>query len=112
MCAVASEPFVPTAAATLRTAFPTVDWDTLRLEIGLPDRHLLAPGDTIVSPGLLFTKLSPEQLEESEHRFGGADSDETAASGTAGGRVMARPGSASAWGNRACSSHCSPSSSR
>jgi methionyl-tRNA synthetase len=72
VCAIASEPFVPTAAATLRSAFPTVDWSTATLGLGLTEQPLLAPGDAVAPPGLMFSKLSAEQLEEWELRFGGA----------------------------------------
>lgn len=68
---VASEPFVPGTAARLRHAFPSVDWPAVRLDHDLPGRQLLAPGDPIEAPGLLFTKLAPEQLEEWRERFGG-----------------------------------------
>ncbi|MHB1138219.1 MAG: methionine--tRNA ligase [Microthrixaceae bacterium] len=73
VCAVASEPFVPTAAGTLRSAFPSVDWTSLRLDAGLARASVLAPGDPVRPPGLLFMKLTPEQLDEWEQRFGGAE---------------------------------------
>ena len=73
VCAVASEPFVPTSCATLRAAFPTVDWAALRLDAELGHRRALEPGAAVVPPGLLFTKLAPEQLAEWEQRFGGAE---------------------------------------
>jgi len=73
VCTVASEPFIPSAMATLRGAFPGVDWASLRLTSDLATQRVLQPGDRIESPGLLFTKLPPEQLQEWEHRFGGSD---------------------------------------
>ncbi|CAB5060637.1 MAG: methionine--tRNA ligase [Actinobacteria bacterium] len=79
ICAVASEPFVPAAAAKLQGAFPTVKWEDLRLKADLASRNHLQPGDTVKSPGLLFAKLPAEQLEEWEQRFGGNSSDGTTA---------------------------------
>jgi methionyl-tRNA synthetase len=73
VCAVASEPFVPAASATLRTAFPGVDWSSLRLDAELGSRQILSPGDAVAPPGLLFAKLPQEQLDEWEQRFGGTD---------------------------------------
>jgi methionyl-tRNA synthetase len=71
LCAVASEPFIPGAAAQLQSAFPTVNWESFRLTADLPSQIHLAPGDAVISPGLLFAKLSAEQLAEWEERFGG-----------------------------------------
>jgi methionyl-tRNA synthetase len=76
---VASEPFIPAAAAKLQSAFPTVNWDELRLRADLATQHHLQPGDVVQSPGLLFAKLPAEQLEEWEQRFGGSSSDGTTA---------------------------------
>ena len=72
VAAVASEPFVPAAARTLRAAFPTVDWQGLRLDAGLARPDLVAPGAEIAPPGLLFQKLPQEQLDEWEARFDGS----------------------------------------
>ena len=73
LIAVASEPWVPAAAARLRDAFPTVDWSSVRLDGQLAQRQLVGPGDRLVPPGLLFGKLAPEQLEEWAARFGGGE---------------------------------------
>ncbi len=73
LIAAASEPWVPAAAARLRGAFPDLDWSALRLEPALAQRQLVAPGDRIDPPGLLFGKLAPEQLEEWAARFGGGE---------------------------------------
>ena len=72
VAAIASEPFVPAAARTLRAAFPTVDWQGLRLDAGLARPDLVAPGAEIAPPGLLFQKLPQEQLDEWEARFDGS----------------------------------------
>lgn len=74
LIAVASEPWIPAASATLRGAFPSVDWAAARLRPELAEAPLLAAGDPIVPPGLLFQKLSSEQLEEWTVRFGGSES--------------------------------------
>jgi methionyl-tRNA synthetase len=74
VAAVASDPWVPAAAAQLRAAFPDVDWGSVRLDVDLSDAPLLAPGARIEPPGLLFQKLPPEQLEEWAARFGGGES--------------------------------------
>ena len=73
VAAVASEPFVPHASEALRAAFPSVAWDELRLDAGLARPDLVAPGATIVPPGLLFQKLPQEQLDEWEARFDGGE---------------------------------------
>jgi len=69
----ASEPFLPATAGVLRDTFPAVDWHRLTLDRELADAELVRPGDPVVPPGLLFQKLSPEQLAEWEARFGGAE---------------------------------------
>ncbi len=74
LIAVASEPWIPVAAATLRDAFVGVDWFSLRLDDRLAGAALLDPGDPIVPPGLLFQKVTPEQLAEWSVRFGGEES--------------------------------------
>jgi methionyl-tRNA synthetase len=73
LIAVASEPWVPAASARLQAAFPDVAWPAVRLEPALAGTPLLAPGDRIESPGLLFQKLAPEQLDEWAARFGGEE---------------------------------------
>lgn len=72
---VASEPFVPAAAATLRAAFPEVAGAKLVLDQSLPAavRDLVAPGAGFAAPSLLFAKLTPEQLQEWTDRFAGGD---------------------------------------
>jgi methionyl-tRNA synthetase len=75
-CAVASDPFIPAATARLRETFPTVSWEELALDEGLVQRSMLSAGDPLVPPGLLFQKLSDEQLEEWEVRFGGSPAEE------------------------------------
>ena len=74
--AVASEPFVPESAARLRSCFPSVEHETLRLGADLPGRvdTLLAPGAEFSAPALLFSKLSPEELQGWADQFGGAES--------------------------------------
>ncbi len=72
VCAVASEPFVPDASARLRSAFPSVDWPSVRLDRSLAASPLITAGDAVAAPGLLFQKLTVEQLAEWEQRFGGA----------------------------------------
>jgi hypothetical protein len=64
---------VPAASARLQAAFPDVDLASVRLDATLGRTPLLSPGDRIESPGLLFQKLAPEQLEEWAARFGGAE---------------------------------------
>ena len=71
VCAVASEPFVPSAVANLQEAFPTVGWNSLPLTQDLAGRQVLVPGDPVHTPELLFAKVTNEQLEEWEQRFGG-----------------------------------------
>jgi methionyl-tRNA synthetase len=71
LIAVASEPWVPAAVGRLRGTFPDLDWSALVLGPGLCERPLVAPGDRIAPPGLLFQKLAPEQLEEWSVAFGG-----------------------------------------
>ena len=73
LIAVASEPWVPAATERLRGAFPDLDWASLRLAPELAAAPLLAPGDRIEPPGLLFQKLAPEQLQEWADRFGGQE---------------------------------------
>lgn len=73
LAAVASEPWVPAAAARLRGAFPDVAWDAVRLGPELAGASLLSPGDRLEPPGLLFQKLAPEQLDEWAERFGGGE---------------------------------------
>ena len=82
---------MPAAATALRAAFPTVDWDSLRLDSGLARPDLVAPGAQIVPPGLLFQKLPPEQLAEWEARFDGGD-DAAEASAAAPAATAADPG--------------------
>jgi methionyl-tRNA synthetase len=74
VAAAASEPWIPASCARLRAAFPDVAWDAVRLVPELSDVALLAPGDRIEAPGLLFQKLAPEQLDEWAQRFGGGES--------------------------------------
>ena len=71
--AVASEPFIPTSATRLRGCFGSVAGEELPLDTSLPVRvgTLLAPGDAFVAPTLLFTKLSPEELQGWADEFGG-----------------------------------------
>jgi methionyl-tRNA synthetase len=71
---VASEPFVPGAAARLRTAYPAAV-DDLRLDAGLPAavEAAVSSGDPFAPPGLLFDKLAPEQLAEWSERFAGEE---------------------------------------
>ncbi|MGI9577829.1 MAG: methionine--tRNA ligase [Microthrixaceae bacterium] len=71
--AVASAPFVPEAAARLRRALPAVADTELALDPSLPAaaREAVASGDPFETPGLLFTKLAAEQLEEWADRFSG-----------------------------------------
>ena len=57
----------------LRGAFPDLDWASLRLAPEQDVAPLLAPGDRIEPPGLLFQKLAPEQLQEWADRFGGQE---------------------------------------
>ena len=73
LIAVASDPWIPAACATLRGAFPSVDWSAVQLRPELAAAPLLAAGDPIVAPGLLFQKLSSDQLEEWTARFGGSE---------------------------------------
>ncbi len=73
MVTVVSEPWVPDAAARLKEAFPSVDWAGVELGQLATGPALLAPGDPIVAPGLLFQKVAPEQLDEWSARFGGGD---------------------------------------
>jgi len=82
-CAVASDPFVPGAAATLRDAFPGVDWPSLRLDGELLERAALRPGGEVRPPGLLFQKLGDDQLAAWEERFGGAEPAATGSQGAA-----------------------------
>lgn len=70
LTAVASAPFIPAAAARLQQAFPAIDWSTVRLDASLRPLELVSPGDPIDPPGLLFDKLSDEQIAEWEQRFG------------------------------------------
>ncbi len=73
--AVASEPFVPEASRRLAEAFPDAAHTGFTLDATLVDdaRGSLAPGDRFSPPGLLFTKLSSEDLAAWEDRFGGGD---------------------------------------
>lgn len=72
---VASAPFVPEAAGRLRAALPAASGVELRLDSSLPEmaRAAVRPGDAFESPGLLFSKLAPEQLEEWAERFSGSE---------------------------------------
>lgn len=76
--AVASTPFVPVAAHTLRLAFPDALDVPLCLDTGLREAAAAAvrPGDTLVPTGLLFRKLAPEELEQWSARFGGTPADD------------------------------------
>ncbi len=76
--AVASTPFVPAAAHTLRLAFPDALDVPLCLDTGLREAAaaVVRPGDTLVPTGLLFRKLAPEELEEWSARFGGTPADD------------------------------------
>jgi methionyl-tRNA synthetase len=70
--AVASAPFIPTAAEALSSVCPGV-CDELRLSPDLAELVLgIEPGRELVPPGLLFGKLVPEDLEAWEARFGGS----------------------------------------
>lgn len=71
--AVAAEPFVPDAARRLRSTFPALLDVTLRIDerLGRAAADLVVGGSAIVVPPLLFRKLSTEELEGWERRFGG-----------------------------------------
>ena len=72
--AIASQPFVPTTCAVLASALPDAPIDGVALSPDLADSILtLDQGSPFVAPGLLFTKIAPEQLTEWEERFGGAE---------------------------------------
>ncbi len=76
---VASEPFVPAAAQKLRTSLPDAEGTDLVLDATLPDavREAVSPGDRFTTPGLLFAKLSAEDLALWADRFAGeADGDD------------------------------------
>lgn len=76
---VVSEPFVPTAAAELRASLPDVSGAGLVLDERLVDavRGAVVSGDRFTTPGLLFAKLSPEDLALWADRFAGeADGDD------------------------------------
>jgi methionyl-tRNA synthetase len=69
--AIASAPFMPTAAATLAAICPG-SCDGRLLDPDLAELVLAShPGGAMVPPGLLFGKLAPEDLEAWETRFGG-----------------------------------------
>jgi methionyl-tRNA synthetase len=77
--AVASEPFIPEAAAAIAGVCPTLaepralSSDLADLVAGVADGTALPASDVAFHPpGLLFRKLAPEDLEGWEARFGGA----------------------------------------
>ncbi len=77
--AVASEPFIPEAAAVMAGVCPSLDVPRALspaladLVADVADERALADGDVAFHPpGLLFRKLAPEDLEAWEARFGGA----------------------------------------
>lgn len=72
--AIASQPFVPEACAALAAALPDAPIEGARLSGDLADDILaVAPGSRFVAPGLLFAKIAPEQIEEWEATFRGAE---------------------------------------
>jgi methionyl-tRNA synthetase len=76
VAAVASSPFVPYAAARLRSSLPAAE-RPVHLGPGLVDEAfgLVVAGDPFVAPGLLFTKVAAEDLESWADRFGGAEEE-------------------------------------
>jgi methionyl-tRNA synthetase len=72
--AVASAPFVPGASARLLEAFPSVATPpALGPDLPAAATAALSPGDPLAAPGLLFTKLAPEDLDGWAERFGGGE---------------------------------------
>ena len=77
--AIASAPFVPDASAALAACLPDAPIAGVRLSVDLADEILaVPPGSRFAAPGLMFTKIAPEQLEAWETAFGG---DEESAGG-------------------------------
>ncbi|MFF7330383.1 methionine--tRNA ligase [Streptomyces sp. NPDC090306] len=70
--AVVSEPFIPTSAKAMRTAFDLAD-DTATWVTPEEARSLdsLPPGTHFAVPPVLFAKLTDDDLEEYTTRFGG-----------------------------------------
>jgi methionyl-tRNA synthetase len=71
VCAVASAPFIPSTCTTLQAAFPSLNFEGMRLDESLPVATALVPDSAFKAHGLLFAKLDPTDLQAWEERFGG-----------------------------------------
>ncbi len=69
--ATVSAPIIPASSRTILNSFSSpaeLHWPSS----GQSGLQMLPPGAAITSPGVLFEKVTPEQLRTWEHQFGGA----------------------------------------